>query len=155
MSTLVRLDKIGKDTHLITGVYTKDIENGRIVKRGALRSDGDSYDVSLPADLAADDLYFISSSILMYDERKSETEFINKAGKALRGYKLRESEIVTITNDGFDGTSAVGKFLIPQVGKDKMKVVDTYTTEGVVFEVIALENYHGIAATVLQVKSFK
>lgn len=151
MATIVRLDKIGKDTRIISGVFATDLENGRVVKKGALRADKESFDVVAPADITADDLYFHASVTLQYDETKNDEDFVLKAGKAGRMLKLGKGAIVTITDDGITGATTIGQFVVPANTATKLAASATVGTANFVFEVIDKETLHGFAATVLQV----
>lgn len=151
MSTIVRLDKIGNDTRIVSGVLASDLENGRVVKRGALRADKESFDCAAPVDITADDLYFHASVPLQYDETKNDEDFILKAGKAGRMLKLGKGAIVTITDDGITGATVVGQYVVPANAATKMAASATVGTANFVFEVIDKENLHGYAATVLKV----
>lgn len=154
MSAIVRLDKIGKDTHLVSGTLETDLENGTVVARGALNADGETYTMAAPTDVTADDLFVHVSEVFMYDERKNEDEFVLKAGKAGRFYKVREGEILTISDNGITGATTLNQFVIPANGATKMAAAATIPGTGtprLAFQVIAKETYHGVAASVLQV----
>jgi hypothetical protein len=148
---IVRLDKIGKDTHIKSIVSATNLENGAVVKVGALRADGEAYDVTAPVAVDADELVFHASVPLMYEANMFEEDFQLKAGQAGRAYILRKGDIVTITDDGFSSATTVGQYAVPANGATKLAPAVTLGTEALGFKVIAKESLAGKAATVVEV----
>lgn len=119
---VVRTDKMfGTDVRsgLVSAKYmgagssATAIENGNVIKLDSLVSgEREIYKAVTPA--ANDDLkdiVLVASPEVMYDERKHNLdEFINEAGKIVRGYYLHENDIFSVTKDALVGTSdpAVG-----------------------------------------------
>ena len=150
---LVNLDKIGADTHIVSVVLDQDIRNGSIVKLGEY-VERDYYKATVPSadeNIAEDQLVFVAASILEYDEKIKEEDVVLKAGTKLRAYLLRRGEIVTITNDGIDGETVVGQFVVPQAGKVEGKASTTKSAAELNLKVIAKEKLSDFDATVLQV----
>lgn len=106
-------------------------------------------------DTKAEDVLLIHNSEVMYDERLSKLEhFVIKAGKVARAYRLYDGDIVTLTEDLFDGAVAVGDELV--VKKDGLlgKVAEIDGAK-VVFEVIedsGYELHNSVKAYAVQVK---
>jgi len=83
-----------------------EVENGTIVKlRGY--EDGEREVMKAVAATASDDLNdcaIVAGVELMYDERKKNLdEYINEAGKAVRGYIPRSRNLFSVTKEGFVG----------------------------------------------------
>ena len=75
------------------------------------------------------------------------TTFTYKAGTTLHAVILGYQPVpFAISDNQIDGTAAIGKFLIPQTGKHKLKVVDTaaeVTGVGLAIEKIAVDTPMG------------
>ena len=85
-----------------------EVENGVIVKLQGYE-DGEREVMKAVAASAGDDLNdcaIVAAPEVMYDERKKNLdEFINEAGKAVRGYIPRSRNVFSVTKEGFvDGT---------------------------------------------------
>ncbi|MBQ0014772.1 MAG: hypothetical protein KBS82_05570 [Oscillospiraceae bacterium] len=119
---VVRTDKMfGTDVRsgLVSAKYmgagssATAIENGNVIKLDSLVSgEREIYKAVTPAaNDALKDIVLVASPEVMYDERKHNLdEFINEAGKIVRGYYLHENDIFSVTKDALVGTSdpAVG-----------------------------------------------
>lgn len=83
-----------------------EVENGTIVKLQGYE-DGEREVMKAIAATASDDLNecaIVAGVEVMYDERKKNLdEFINEAGKAVRGYIPRSRNIFSVTKEGFVG----------------------------------------------------
>ena len=81
-------------------------ENGVIVKLQGYE-DGEREVMKAVAASAGDDLNdcaIVAAPEVMYDERKKNLdEFINEAGKAVRGYIPRSRNVFSVTKEGFVG----------------------------------------------------
>ena len=93
------------------------VENGVIAKITALESHTVGSDTTYEREVwkavaasSSDDLadcVLIASPEVMYDERKHNLdEFINEAGEAARGYRLRDRNMFSLTAEGFVGGTA-------------------------------------------------
>lgn len=91
------------------------VENGVIAKLEGYE-DGQREVMKAVAAKAGDDLNdcaIIAGVEVMYDERKKNLdEYINEAGKAVRGYIPRSRNIFSVTKEGFVGGTA------PEVGAE-------------------------------------
>lgn len=93
--------------------YTNDavaeVENGVIVELKGYE-DGQREvmkAVAATADSNLADCAVIAAPEVMYDERKKNLdEYINEAGKAVRGYRLVDRNIFSLTAEGFVGGTA-------------------------------------------------
>ena len=98
------------------GATPTEIENGNVLKVGALKAvDANAgiyeREVKVGAVPAAgdklDDIVLVAPPEVMYDERKrSLTEFINEAGRIVRGYHLHSGDIFSVTKEALDGAAA-------------------------------------------------
>ena len=83
-----------------------EVENGVIVKLQGYE-DGEREVMKAVAATADDDLNecaIVAGVEVMYDERKKNLdEYINEAGKAVRGYIPRSRNIFSVTKEGFVG----------------------------------------------------
>lgn len=141
---VVRTDKmIGTDvrSELVSVRYQPsnvqtDIENGNVVKLGALETGSrEIYKGDTPA--ADDDItaiVLIATPEVMYDERKRNLdEFINEAGTIARGYRLHKHDIFSVTKEALDGaeTPKVGDVVELKAGtKLNVKAAATGATSG-------------------------
>lgn len=149
--TIIRLDKVKATSHIESIKFDGELENGRIVSLGKLASDGEIREASAPKDVKADSMVIHATSPLMYDETLQEEDFILPKGQAGRGYVPEIGDIYTITDDGIEGATTVGKYVIPENSKTKLKASDALTDERVAFEVLAKETLAGYKASVLRV----
>ena len=89
-----------------------EVENGVIVKLQGYE-DGEREVMKAVAATADDDLNecaIVAGVEVMYDERKKNLdEYINEAGKAVRGYIPRSRNIFSVTKEGFVGGTAPTK----------------------------------------------
>lgn len=89
-----------------------EIENGAIVKLEGYEP-GQREVIKAVAATSADDLNecaVVAGVEVAYDERKKNLdEYINEAGKAVRGYILRSRNLFSVTKDGFVGGVAPAK----------------------------------------------
>lgn len=95
------------------------VENGVIAKITALESHTVGSDTTYEREIwkavaaagtdALADCVLIASPEVMYDERKHNLdEFINEAGVAARGYRLRDRNMFSLTAEGFVVVPAIG-----------------------------------------------
>lgn len=89
-----------------------EVENGVIVKLQGYE-DGEREVMKAVAASAGDDLNdcaIVAAPEVMYDERKKNLdEFINEAGKAVRGYIPRSRNVFSVTKEGFVGGTVPAK----------------------------------------------
>lgn len=88
-----------------------EVENGVIVELKGFE-DGQREvmkAVAATAESNLADCALVAAPEVMYDERKKNLEeFINEAGKALRGYRLPDRNMFALTKEGFVTVPAVG-----------------------------------------------
>ena len=134
------------------GATPTAIENGNVLKVGALVGDatnGYEREVKIGSAPAADDtldsIVLVASPEVMYDERKRNLdEFINEAGKIVRGYHLHSGDIFSVTKLALDGaeTPAIGDVVELKAGtKLNVKAAATGATSGstVIGSIIAID----------------
>ena len=89
-----------------------EVENGVIVELQGYE-DGEREvmkAVAASADTELNDCAIVAGVEVMYDERKKNLdEYINEAGKAVRGYIPRSRNLFSVTKDGFVGGTAPAK----------------------------------------------
>jgi len=89
-----------------------EVENGVIVKLGGYE-DGQREVIKATLATSSDKLHecaIIDGVELMYDERKHRLdEYINEAGKAIRGRIPRSRNLFSVTKEGFVGGTAPAK----------------------------------------------
>lgn len=152
---LIRLDKVGADTHLdFVEIPAGGVPNGAILELGAYKEQ-DYFEGKLVADIK-NELAFCVDPFLNKTGLELEENYVLKEGKKVRGYKFRPGEIITITIDGITGatnikTNMVGKYAVPEVGKTALKI--NATKEGyLAFKVIDVDALNGKDALVLRVE---
>lgn len=121
------------------------IENGNVVKIGALL-DGEREirEATAPAaNTAIREIALVATPEVMYDERKKNLdEYINEAGKNIRGYRLHSGDMFSVTKEALDGkaTPAVGDVVELKAGT-KLNVAASATSGSTVVGAIdAIEN---------------
>lgn len=151
MATVVRIDRGLEDNNIASIKFASDLENGQIVILGAMGVDG-TYTATTPAAVDADLMLLHVSVPVMYEvEKGREEDFVLKTGKVGRAFYLKQGDIVTITDDGINGTTVLNKYCIPANGATKLVPSATIGTTVLSFKVIAKETLAGKAATVLEV----
>lgn len=97
------------------------VENGVIVKLEGYE-DGEREVMKAVAATASDDLSdcaIVAGVEVMYDERKKNLdEYINEAGKIVRGYIPRSRNLFSVTKEGFVGATAPAKGATVGIGTD-------------------------------------
>lgn len=125
-SMLVSIRYMGAD-----GIKAKEIENGNVVKVDALVAG--EREVHVAKDVTAEDkldnIALIAAPEVMYDERlRNLDDFINEAGKNVRGYHLHSGDIFSVTKEALIGAEspAVGNIVELAAGT-KLNVVESAT----------------------------
>ena len=77
-------------------------------------------------------------------------DVVLKAGERVRAYILQKGDIITITNDGITGVTAINQFVSAAVGAYELKAGEA-KGDAFNFVVIAKEKLKGLDATVLEV----
>lgn len=108
---LVSVKYMGAD-----GATPTAIENGNVLKIGALMTGEREIYIggAVAANDKIDDIVLIASPEVVYDERKRNLDdFVNKAGKACRGYHIHSGDTFSVTAEALSGTGtpAVGNIV--------------------------------------------
>lgn len=146
--TCVRTDNMSgtvEGKNLVSLKYSKDIENGTILKVGALASgEREVREASIPAvgDSLKDLALVASPEVIKTKENYGLSEFINEAGDIMRGYRLTARDIFSITVEGFAAgqSPAVGN-LVELDGKGKLIAVASATSNSTTIgKILAIED---------------
>lgn len=126
---IINLEKVQSvyNGNLESLVHTADLDNGSFVNVGGLHTgERELKDIAIPATatLATEEVVVIASDEVIKDAMGVYTlsDFVNKAGEPMKAYHLVEGDILKINQSAFDGTLAVGSYLIPQNGSTKLVV---------------------------------
>lgn len=125
-----------------------EVENGVIVHLEGYE-DGEREVMKAVAATAGADLNecaIVAGVEVMYDERKKNLdEYINEAGKAVRGYIPRSRNIFSVTPEGFVGGTVPTKGQTVGIGADgKIAAGGTGLGECVDIEVVGRHTYYAI-----------
>lgn len=121
-----------------------EIENGCVLKASELiEGEREIFVGEKPAkNTPLGEIVLVASPEVSYDERvRNLDEYINEAGKALRGYRLKSGQIFSVTKEALDGlgTPAKGNIVELKAGI-KLNVVASPTGETTqVGKIIAVE----------------
>ncbi|MCP3925547.1 MAG: hypothetical protein GY714_23505 [Desulfobacterales bacterium] len=151
MATVVRMDRGLEDNNIASIKFESDLENGQVVILGDMDADG-TYTATAPADAATDLILLHISVPVMYEvEKGREEDFILETGRVGRAFYLKQGDILTITDDGINGTTVLNQYCIPADGATKLVPSATIGTTVLSLKVIAKETLAGKTATVLEV----
>jgi len=156
----VRLDKVqAKKAGNIESVknLSADMQNGFVFHAEDLSAgEREAKDVIQPAtaSITAKTLLFHASVETVYLAGQTILDYYLPKGSVGRAYHLRSGDIVTVTDSVITGTTAVGKYLIPQNGSFQLAVAADLTG-GTKFaaKVIEKTTIYGQPATAFQVLS--
>lgn len=116
------------------------IENGNVVALDAYLGNDLWKAVKPTAKQALGKVALIANPEIFVDYEHPLDQYINEAGKEIRGYLLRQGDIFSITADGIDGTLGLGDddnaYVEIQAGT-KLKAVEAATNA--VAELIAID----------------
>lgn len=157
---IVNRDKVvsGYNGNMENLVHDKEMVNGLFVAVGPkVEGERELYKVAAPTkeNLATEEFLLINGPEIMYDERLyRKRDFRIEAGTAVRAYRLAKGDVLTLTNDLFDGVlPKVGEFVVPATN-GSMKL--TKQAEGVVstlvFEVVDKDSLDVIDGDALRIK---
>lgn len=156
--SVVRTDLMSGTTDvakLKSFVFETDLQNGRVVKLGALANrGGEIYTAAAPAaNTPLNECVLVAGVETSYDPRFTNLdEFINKAGTPIRGYDFEPGNIFSETTDGFDGTPTVGKIVELQADTKLKAVAEATEGSTVVGTIVALEKAGTKTFAVVKVK---
>lgn len=164
MSAIVNLNLMAGnkiDSYLQSVQLAEAVENGSLVVLGGVVAGNPEVRVATaPVDVTTEEVLLVASPELVeingYRIDVSDPSlFVNPANKPARAYRLKNGDTFTITDVGFDGTSTVGQFVIPQNASFKGIASATIGTTRVAFKVLEKTNISvgrtRIPATKLQV----
>lgn len=155
-SMLVSIEFLGADGETPTA-----IQNGNVLKRGALKGDAtvgyerEIYVGATPAvDDALDDIVLVASPELIYGVYTHDLRnFINEPGRPCRGYHLHHGDIFSVTKEALDGaaTPAIGDAVELKAGT-KLNVATSATSGSTqVGKIIAIDIVGGLTFYVIEV----
>jgi hypothetical protein len=129
---IVNLDKIQakKNGNLESLQHVADVPQGSVAHVGTLvAGTRDVFNVVVPttASITTDEVVLIASPEYNYLPGKSLEDFVNVTGLNMRGYHLTEGDTFTISDDGIDGTTVEGQYVIPQNASMKLKAAADLT----------------------------
>lgn len=134
MSAIVILNNVASnvvDSYLQSVQLTADVDNGSFVSlAGVLTGNPDVRLATTPNDVTADEMVFIASPEIVElngyrIDLTDPSSFTNPANRPARGIRLKVGDVITMTDDGFTGTSVVGQYMIPVNGAYKGAVSST------------------------------
>lgn len=137
MVNYVNLDKVSANAVTESIVAQTDLQQGQFVALGNLQEDGEIREVTVSADQSKQLAIHVSDA-LVYEDEKTELDFILKTGSVGRAYHPHRGMILSISKDAIGGAVSKGAIVVPDTAK-AMKVDATATT-GIRAEVIALES---------------
>lgn len=133
-SSLLKATEVG---HIYSLKCHEDLDNGSIVSVGDWVS---AQVFNSKAYAAGEHPILILTPPLGYNsdrrEYQDEQYFYNAAGEVARGYELHDGDIWTVSEDMFDGTPEVGKY----IGAD-YAVVESAPSTGLVGLIVEKVNY--------------
>lgn len=126
------------------GATPTAIENGNVLKLGNLITG--EREVYVGGDVAANDnvkdVVLVASPEVNYDERiRNLDQYINEAGKIVRGYRFHKGDVFSVTKDALDGnaTPAINDVVEFKAGT-KLNVASSATSGSTVLgKIIAIE----------------
>lgn len=106
------LEKIEASQHIETIVAGEDLTNGQFVTLGEMAEIENGGEAIAVTEMVEGDTDIVlhASDALVYEDNKGEVDFVLKAGKAGRGYRLKDGNQVAFSEDLVTGT---GKFAVP------------------------------------------
>lgn len=121
MSVMVRLDKCQAiyGGNITSVQHAGDMDNGSFVNLGGLvTGQADVYYTATPATagLATEEGLLVYSPEVNYAPGKTLKDFTNLANIPARAYHLTVGDVITVTDDGINGTTVVGEWVIPADG---------------------------------------
>jgi hypothetical protein len=122
---IVNLDKLQatKSGNLESLKHSADVPNGSVAHVGTLvAGERDLFNLVVPATatLQTTEVVLVASPEVLYLPGKSLEDFVNLAGIPMRAYHLDRGDIFTISDDGIDGATVEGQYVIPQNGSLKL-----------------------------------
>lgn len=153
----VRLDSVAatRTGKLINFKANEDYQNGFVFHAEDLVTG--EREVYIPvepttASITAKSLYINASVELNYEAGKTIVDYFLADGEVGRGVLLEQGDRLTLTNLVVDGTSVVGKYLIPKNASKLLTVADDLTgNTKFAAKIIELTTIYGQPATKIRV----
>jgi len=149
MANLTILNKVGKDAHIYDVVAPAGLENGNMLLLGTRNTDA-TYNVSAPTAITNNGLVIVACVNLPYEAEKEENDYVIATAEVTRAYVPEVGQVMSFPTANFTATvaSAVGKFIIPDVGALKMEIVNALGgTESVAYVIDQVYTKAGVAMT--------
>lgn len=149
---ILRLDSIKGDSHVLSIKAHKDLDNGNFVALGDLNPlEGELFtatDITEESDIVC----LVSQAKLdpRDDYETMESQKYTKKDEITRGYVLNVADMITITDNGIDGSVTKGAYVCPE--GVKLTVKEKAECKGtVVLKVLEKTKLAGYDASLLQV----
>lgn len=138
--------QVGKD--LVSAMYyvsekATEIENGNVVTIGGLiEGEREIRKATTPtSDTALRDLALVASpEVIKNKNYYGLGEYINKAGSAIRCYRLTPGSIFSVTAEALEGSGIEVGYVVEAMAGTKMSVVNSATGATKIGTVIAIED---------------
>lgn len=148
MANQMVLKKVQADSFLYDVVAISGLENGHIVKLGAMGTNG-VYACAAPAAITDLEIVIVADVPINYDASKVENDYTITVGEAARTYVPYKGQKMAFPVANFDTTVtpvAGSTYVIPVAGATKMKVaVALGGTESVAWKVDELFTKAGVS----------
>lgn len=136
---MIRLDKIGADSHIVSVKLAADMKQGNVVKlNGLVEGEREIYNAVAPA-AATDKIVVLTTPFHPYSPLENEKDFILKAGVPQRAHYLTSGDIITVTEDLIEGSVVKNQYVSAQDGKEKLKFSTTSPSADTIFVVDDIE----------------
>ncbi|MEB9470810.1 MULTISPECIES: hypothetical protein [Bacillus cereus group] len=160
---IVNRDKVlsGYNGNLESVVHTERMTNGLFVALGELEGgERDLYKVVAPSagNIETEEFLLVCAPEVMYDERLyRKRDFVIEAGTAARAFRMAKGDVLTLTNDLFDGALPKKGDLVAPATNGSMKLTKTTkeTKSTLVFKVIAEDSLDVVEGEALRIKAIK
>lgn len=136
---MIRLDKIGATSHIVSVKLAKDMKQGNVVSIGA-KVDGERelYNAAAPK-AATDKIVVLTTPFHPYSALEDEKDFVLKAGKPQRAHYLTSGDVITVTEDLIEGEAVKNQFVSAQNGKEILKFSASSPSADTIFVVDDIE----------------
>lgn len=140
--TVVNLDRMSgtEDSTLLVSLKYFASENPAEIENGGIVEIGDFIDnerevrkaTAPTASTPITKLVLVANPEIIYDETRHHglEEYVNEAGKVIRGYRFHSGDGFSMTAEGFSGTPAKGKYI--KVGTTTKPVIANDANTGTI-----------------------
>lgn len=137
---MIRLDKIGADSHIVSVKLAKDMKQGNIVTVGnKVEGEREIYNAAAPT-TATDKIVVLTTPFHPYSPLDNEKDFVLKAGVPQRAHYLTSGDVITVTEDLIEGSPVKNQFVSAQDGKEKLKFSASSPSAATIFVVDDIES---------------